>query len=222
MVFIKRINAASGIFLALSAGVLSAQMPVTVPLQTEARLPLSQAQEAEGCIDRACRWLKTKPQPKDRGQMLVRRYAETPADGLFQVAPCDRTPLEQILKKTAEAATEEMETTRRAAEKAHQGEAPFVWTFADALTVAAKKPSRLFAFQAALRPEASTPPDWRLQIALALVTSQQIDAEGGHWGDAESTVWAVLTLRSMLGRSAEIYYITPCPMPMSMPPKRGK
>ena len=38
-------------------------------------------------------------------------------------------------------------------------------------------------------------------LALALIGSQRIDPHGGHWGDADATAWALLTLRALLNAS---------------------
>ena len=39
------------------------------------------------------------------------------------------------------------------------------------------------------------------RLALALIGSQRIDPHGGHWGDADATAWALLTLRALLNAS---------------------
>ena len=64
-------------------------------------------------------------------------------------------------------------------------------------------PEALFALQRDL-PDANPPLDWRQRLTLSLIDSQQTTAQGGHWGDAESTAWALLTLRALLNASPPI------------------
>lgn len=144
-------------------------------VQTEATLPLSLAQEAEGAADKAKRWLEAQPpQTNDLARATLRRYALAPAGTPFPLDRCALTPLEQTLPPPP------------ADPKA-------------ALAAPPADPKALAALAAALSaPGADAPPGWRQTLALALVGAQRIDPRGGHWGGPEETAWALLALRILL------------------------
>ena len=149
-------------------------------IASESQIPLSIAQEAEGAIDKGQRWLAAQPPPAgDLPRLLLRRYALAPADAPFTLSRCDLTPLQQAMPGPTP---------------------PTLLTNLTAALDLRPDPKALFALQRDL-PDAAPPPDWRQRLALALIDSQRIDPKGGHWGDADATAWALLTLRALLNAS---------------------
>lgn len=152
---------------------------------TEGRLPLSIAQEADNAIDRAQRWLATQPPAtNDLAQALLRRYALAKPGETFRLRRCHVTPLGEALPGPI---------------------APAALTNLTATLARKPDPKTLFALQRDL-PAAEPPPpaDWRERLALALIDSQRVSAQGGHWGAPEPTAWAILTLRALLNESTPI------------------
>lgn len=158
---------------------------VTVRVQSEAHLPLSIAQEADEAISRAERWLRRFPKhAPDHAKRLLVQYALKSKNEPFVISRCDLTPLGAMLP----------------AEVPHAALTNLTATLESCRT----DPKKLFALQRDLG-TVNPPPDWREQLALALITTQKMDALGGHWsGGLEGTAWGILTLRALLNESAPI------------------
>lgn len=153
-------------------------------VQSEAQVSLSLAQEADEAIDRAQRWLREQPPvTNDLSRILLRRYALSSPGETFRLSKCDLTPLEHAMP--AELAPEAMTN------------------LTSAISLRREDPKALFALQRDL-PSANPPPDWRERLVTHFVNAQRIDARGGHWGDAEATVWAILSLRALLNESIPV------------------
>ena len=151
-------------------------------IATESQIPLTIAQEAENAIDKGQRWLAAQPPPPEVPARILRRYALAPAGQPFTLRRCDLTPLEQAMPPPTP---------------------PNTLTNLTAALTLKPSPEALFALQRDL-PDANPPSDWRQRLTLTLIDSQQTSAQGGHWGDAESTAWALLTLRALLNASPPI------------------
>lgn len=153
-------------------------------LQTEASLTLSISQEADEAIDRAQRWLNTLNAPTNRVDALLRAYAlALPSEPAFRITRCDITPLEHAMPPP---------------------ETPESYTNFTAVVEQAKRhPKRLFALQRDI-PMDAPPSNWRETLALALINTQSITPKGGHWGDCDNTIWAILTLRALLNESIPV------------------
>ena len=147
--------------------------------QTESAIPLTIAQEAENAIDKGQRWLAAQPPPPELPARILRRYALAPVGQTFTLHRCDFTPLEQAMPPPTP---------------------PNTLTNLTAALTLKPNPKALFALQRDL-PDANPPPDWRQRLTLSLIDAQQTTPQGGHWGDPESTAWALLTLRSLLNAS---------------------
>lgn len=157
---------------------------VTVRVQSEAHLPLSIAQEADEAIERAERWLRRFPKhAPDHARRLLVQYALKSKDEPFVISRCDLTPLGELLP----------------------AEVPYdaLTNLTATLETYRTDPKQLFALQRDLE-TVNPPPDWREQLALALITTQKMDALGGHWKGLEGTAWGILTLRALLNESAPI------------------
>ena len=153
-------------------------------VRTEGRLPLSVAQEADQALDRAQRWVAAQPTPtNDLARLTLRRYALAPAGEPFALRRCDLTPLEQAFPEPP---------------------APAALTnLTAALAQRRDDPKALLALAAALgAPGTPAPePGWRERLALTLIETQRVTAQGGHWGGQDATVWAIVALRHLLGES---------------------
>lgn len=153
-------------------------------VQSEAQVPLSLAQEADEAIDRAQRWLRTRPPAtNDLAQLLLRRYALANPGKPFPLSRCDLTPLNQLMPPAL---------------------SPNAMTnLTAAIALRHDSPRELFALQRDL-PAVAPPPDWRERLVTHLVSTQRIDAQGGHWDTPEETAWAILALRALLNESVPI------------------
>ncbi len=154
-------------------------------VNTQARLPLSIAQEADGAIDRAQRWLAAQAAPTgDLARAWLRRYALAPARAKPVPLPrCLLTPLQEAMPPATPAAA--------------------LTNLTATLAQTNLPPRALFALQRDL-PAATPPPDWRERLALALIDAQRVTPQGGHWQTPEETVWAILTLRALLNESTPV------------------
>lgn len=171
---------------AVLLGALHAQAALDLRIQGAQLLPLSIAQEAEEAIERAQTWLAAQGAPTNAASArLLYRYALASEQRPFTLSRCDLTPLTEIMPKATEAA--------------------LLTNLTAALAQSRDNPRALFALQRDL-PEAQPPPPdyWREALALALINTQKIDRQGGHWGSREASIWALLTLRALLNESAPI------------------
>lgn len=170
-----------------SATLLARAQGVVFDLQTESALTLSISQEADEAIDRAQRWLAQQTVPSNRVDVLLRNYALTPAGAMpFRLYRCDITPLEHAMPPP---------------------EAPDVYTNLTATLAETRTDAkRLFALQRDI-PLINPPSNWREILALRLINSQAITAQGGHWGSSENTLWAILTLRALLNESTPVQLV---------------
>ncbi len=156
----------------------------TIRVQSSARLPLSVAQEVDEAIERGQRWLEATPLVATNATALLRRYALVKGREAFEVSEEERAQLEQALKAVRDAP-----------------EAQGAWE--EVLAKKSVAPAVLFALQARSAQEAF-PADWREELALRLVNTQRISPKGGTWGDAQETLWAILTLRALLNESTPL------------------
>ena len=185
---------------ALLAAALAAAQGGAFRVRTEGRLPLSVAQEADQALDRANRWLAAQPAPtNDLARLTLRRYALAPAGRPFVLERCALTPLEHALPPPPDGA---------------------VTNLTAALAQRRDDPKALLALATALGTQAQTPdPAWRERIALTLIETQRVTAQGGHWGGQGQTVWAILALRQLLGESPPITLRPPATS--AQPPSQG-
>ncbi len=140
-----------------------------IRVQTEGALTLSVAQEAEHAVERAQQWLKDQPIPSnDPTRECLTRYALMPSYKTLTLTPKAFDLLNQAVPQAV--------TTNDETQNVYK---------------------QLFARQL-LRTSPHPSADWREQMAQRIINAQRITPQGAYWQDAESTLWAILTLRALL------------------------
>lgn len=155
-------------------------------LRADAEVSLSLSQEADVALDRAIRWLGTRPAPRDGMAAWMLRYAQMRPGETARLTACEVTPFTESLPPPVDA----------------DPSVPLE-------TLLAEKPGDTrfrFALQRALAEADNPPPDWRERLLRELIVTQTVDPKtGGHWGnDTDTTVYAVLTIRALLNQSVPI------------------
>lgn len=183
-------NASAPVFLLCCAAALSgvpyAGAQIAFDLPADAEVSLSLSQEADMALDRAIRWLGSRPEPRDAMARWMLRYARMQPGETAYLTQCEITPFTESLPPPVALAPGD---TPEALLAAHPGDTRF-----------------RFALQRALSEAENPPPGWRETLLRELVVTQSVDPKaGGHWGDdTDSTVYAVLTIRALLSRPVPI------------------
>ncbi len=169
----------------LCAPLLAANLTV----QTELAIPLSLAQEAENAIDRAQRWIRSQPcECTNATETLLHKYALLPKGEKLSLSERDLTLLEKSFPPAI------LPTQMK--------ELPEV------IALLSANPKALFALQQQL-PTTEAPSGWRETFVQTLINTQKATPAGGYWQDPHATLWAILTLRSLLNEPNPIEVTPP-------------
>ncbi len=169
-----------------------------VAMQTDVSLSLSIEQEVEESIARGQRWLKGQGVTSIAGiDDDVYKTLIFSSQSMVEVSPAAWASFTSAVEKVDARAKSRYDAITKALNEG-------------TLETLSCMPSELYAYvQCDLFPKCvhakfpkEAPIQWRTQLALYLVTSQQMDAKGGFWqaGSREESFWAVLLLRLLIYR----------------------
>ncbi len=165
-------------------------MAVTLTVQTESRVSLSLAQEAENAIDRAQRWVRSQPcECQNAVQRLLHKVALLPSGERLTLSErevaCFAKHLPAGIRPVA---MEDLSAT---------------------IQLLLPEPKALYALQRELPMAQDVPEGWREEFVRALVNAQKVTPAGGYWQDPPSTLWAIMTLRALLNEPLPIEVAPP-------------